>query len=171
MGSDYHASHDPQRQREALPGLLHGSYVTLGLTEFREAYLLLAQGIEHPESLPHFQLPERFQDLATGETCNLQDTAFMRAWIVSGESFRDDAKRVSFHARVDRVLPLATADCYAAYVDHEESSIHVALLLAILHVPFSMRTPDDVLALLFDSELRSKLANVAGEGTARGLTH
>jgi len=138
-------------------GLDKGDYVALTAEEFRAGYDTFSAGIagELPVD-PAF--PTEYQDGRTGEATPLPDTPFNRAWYAASKLFTDEAKRVSFGARLERVMPIALDRKYAKYVNRQAGSLHIALLLAVATVRFSSRTTAKALRSAFDMEVRRHVA-------------
>jgi hypothetical protein len=145
------------------PGLDRGNYVALEIEEFRHAYDVFSASLDGllPRD-PDF--PAEVQDAQTGLAVPLEDTPFNRAWFASGKLFVDDAKRVSFYARVAEVMPIALDRRYAKYVNRGRGSFHVALLGAVAGVAFSSRTKPKALRAAFDAEFRRRRAAVVDPG-------
>ncbi len=139
------------------PGLGKGEYVTLSFEEFRHGYDVFSAALEGTLPLdPTF--PKVYQDGRTGEATPMEDTAFTRAWYSAGKLFTDEAKRISFYARVKRVMDIALSPKYAKYVNRAAGSFHVALLGAVAAVRFSSRTNPKALRAAFDAEFHRYLA-------------
>jgi hypothetical protein len=104
-----------------------GEFVPLTIGEFREAYATFGDGLDGKLSRdPDF--PSEYLDAVTGAARPLQDTPFNRAWIAAGKLFADEAKRISFYQRVEKVVPIAEGAKYSKYVDRNTGSYHIALL-------------------------------------------
>lgn len=100
----------------------------------------------------------------TGAAKPLEDTPFNRAWIAAGKLFSDEAKRISFYQRVEKVMPIAADKKSSKYVDREAGSFHIALLAAVAVVRFSFRTTPKALRAAFDAEFRGRLATTVDPG-------
>ena len=98
------------------PGLDRGDYVPLGFEEFRHGYDVFSAGIAG-ELPPDPTFPTICQDGGTGAATPMPDTPFNQAWYAAGTVFEDVAKRLSFYARVERVMDIALSPKYAKYVD------------------------------------------------------
>ena len=96
----------------SVPGLSRGDYVALSLEEFRNAYDTFSAALagELPRD-PEF--PTQYHDAHTGQAIRLEDTPFNRAWFAAGKLFNDPARRISFYARVEHVMPIALDRKYA----------------------------------------------------------
>src|SRR5258707_4164881 len=103
-------------------------------------------------------IPPKYHDPVPGPAKPVEDTPFNRAWIAAGKLFADEAKRISFYQRVEKVMPLAANKKYRKYVDREAGSFHIALLAAVAAVRFSFRTTPKALRAAFDAEFRRHLA-------------
>ena len=139
------------------PGLDRGDFVPLSVMEFRNAYLLLQDGLDGllPKD-PDF--PKFIQDAATGEPKAFEDTPFNRAWHAVAKHFDDITKRISFQYRVLHLMPMVTRDRkYAKYLVNRKP--HIAMQAAIASVPFSLRTTTKALRAAFDREFRQRLAS------------
>src|SRR5690348_3387106 len=91
--------------RVTVPGVRSGTLVPIEVDTFRRAYRTFVDALDSdPPRDPDF--PTHIQDAATGEPAILEDTPFNRAWIAAARLFDDDGERISFQARVERVLPL-----------------------------------------------------------------
>src|SRR5438309_2155146 len=84
----------------------------------------------------------------------LPDTPFNRAWYAAHQLFADEAKQISFGARIHRVIPIALDQKYAKYVDRRTNWFHLTLMTAMATVRFSSRTTPKALRAAFDAELR-----------------
>lgn len=143
-----------------------GEFVPLGVEEFRHAYDVFSAGVAG-ELPPDPSFPTLFLDASTGAPAPLTDNAFNRAWYAAGKLFADEAKRLSFYARVQHVMPIALTPKYAKYVNVAAGSLHIALLAAVGAVRFSSRTTPKALRSAFDAELRRRLASLADPGHDR----
>jgi hypothetical protein len=143
--------------REQFPHGLHKrDYVPLTLRELTAAYDTLRVGLAG--ELPHDpNFPTHYQHVVTGRATPLPDTPFNRAWYAAGKLFGDEAKRLSFYARVQEVMPIALGRKYAKYIDRKEGSMDVALLGAVATVRFSSRTKPKALRAAFDAELKRQV--------------
>ena len=88
----------------------------------------------------------------------LPDTPFKRAWYAADKLFTEEAKRISFGARIHRVIPIALDRKYAKYVDRQTNWFHIALMTAAATVRFSARTTSKALRVAFDAEFRRQTA-------------
>ena len=146
------------------PGVDRGDYVTLTMEEFLEAYDTFSAGLEG--KLPRDpDYPTEYQEATTGKATPLPDTAFGRAWYAAGKLFDDEARRVSYYARVQHIMPIALSKKYNKYVDREGGGFHAALLMAIARVQFSSRTTSNAMRSSFDAEFRRQIAAVDSDDT------
>jgi hypothetical protein len=135
----------------------HREFVPLTVEEFRNGYATFSDGLDG--KLPRDpDFPAEYHDAVTGAAKPVEDTPFNRAWIAAGKLFADEAKRISFYQRVEKVMPLAANKKYRKYVDREAGSFHIALLAAVAAVRFSFRTTPKALRAAFDAEFRRRLA-------------
>jgi hypothetical protein len=144
------------------PGVLSGNYVPLDLEEFRNAYATLV----HVDAgllpcAPDF--PKGIFDATTQRPQPFPDTPFNRAWYTAGKLFDDEAKRVSFYWRMNRVLPLTEDPKYKKYISAGGLGMHLALMTAVAMVPGSERTTPKALRATFDAMFRKVLAAVDPE--------
>jgi hypothetical protein len=109
-------------------------------------------------------IPTEYHDAVTGAAKPVEDTPFNRAWIAAGKLFADEAKRISFYQRVEKVMPVAADKKYKKYVEREAGSLHIALLAAVAAVRFSFRTTPKALRAAFDAEFRHRLATAVNPG-------
>jgi len=146
----------PTGERRA--AIISGEFVPLTLEEFRNGYATFGDGLDG--KLPRDpDFPAEYHDAVTGE-----DTPFNRAWIEAGKLFIDEAKRISFYQRVEKVMPIAADKKYGKYVDRQAGSFHIALLGAVAAVRFSFRTTPKALRAAFDAEFRHRLAAAVDPG-------
>lgn len=129
------------------PDLDAGSdYVALSSGELRAGYDTFSAGIAGKLPFdPTFPTP-------------LPDTPFNRAWYAADQRFADETKRISFGARIHRVILIALDRKYAKYVDHRTNWFHIALMTAVAAVRFSSRTTPKALRAAFDAEFRRQTA-------------
>lgn len=129
------------------PDLDTGSdYAALSSGEFRAGYDTFSAGIAGKLPFdPTFPTP-------------LPDTPFNRAWHAADRLFTDEAKRISFGARIHRVIPIALDRKYAKYVDRPTNWFHIALMTTVAAVRFSSRTTPKMLRAAFDAEFRRQTA-------------
>jgi len=145
-----------------------GEFVPLTVEEFRNGYATFSDGLDG--NLPRDpDFPTEYHDAVTGTAKPLEDSPFNRAWIAAGKLFADEAKRISFYQRVEKVMPIAADRKYSKYVDREAGSFHIALLGAVAAVPFSFRTTPKALRAAFDAEFRRCLAAAVDPGEPNKL--
>ena len=53
------------------------------------------------------RIPTEYHDAVTGAAKPVEDTPFNRAWFAAGKLFADEAKRMSFYQRVEKMMPIA----------------------------------------------------------------
>ena len=87
--------------------------------------------------------------------------------IASDDLFDNVAERLSFYARVTKVLPLTRYRKYRKYVDRERGPLHIALVAAVATVAFSSDDTPRVLRVAFDVEFRRQLAASISGKTSR----
>src|SRR6267154_5425471 len=137
--------------------IISGEFLPLTVEEFRNGYATFSDGLDG--KLPRDpDFPTEYHDAVTGSAKPVEDTPFNRAWIAAGKLFTDEAKRISFYQRVEKVMPIAADKKYSKYVDREAGSFHIALLGAVAAVRFSFRTTPKALRVAFDAEFRHRLA-------------
>jgi hypothetical protein len=143
--------------------IISGEFVPLTVEEFRNGYATFSDGLDG--KLPRDpDFPTEYHDAVTGAAKPVEDTPFNRAWIAAGKLFADEAKRISFYQRVEKVMPIAADKKYRKYVDREAGSFHIALLAAVAAVRFSFRTTPKALRAAFDSEFRRQLVATVDPG-------
>lgn len=125
-------------------------YVVLSSGEFRAAYDTFSAGIAG-------KLP-----FDPSFPASLPNTAFNRARYAAGKLLADQAKRLSFGARIERVLPIALDKKYAKYVNRTVGWFHLELLTAMATVRFSSKTTTKALRAAFDAEFRRQLGKSPG---------
>lgn len=125
-------------------------YVALSSGEFRAAYdtfnASLAGKLPFDPTFP----------------ASLPASPFNRAFHAAGKLLAEEAKRLSFGARIQRVLPIALDKKYAKYVSHTAGWFHLELLTAMATVRFSSKTTPKALRTAFDTEFRRQLARGPG---------
>jgi len=148
-------------------GLGAGDYLELSIDEFRNGYDTLSAGLGSRLPVdPEF--PTTYLDGKTGMETVMPDSVFNRAWFAAGKLFEDLDKRISFYARVERVMAIALEDKkYAKYVDREAGSFHIALFAAVAAVRFSARTTPKALRKAFAIEFRRCLAGVEAVSSSK----
>jgi hypothetical protein len=155
------SSQVPKGDRRA--AIISGEFVPLTVEEFRNGYATFSDGLDG--KLPRDpDFPTEYHDAVTGAAKPVEDTPFNRAWIAAGKLFADEAKRISFYQRVEKVMPVAADKKYKKYVDREAGSLHIALLAAVAAVRFSFRTTPRALRDAFDAEFRRHLAATVDPG-------
>ncbi len=155
------SSQVPKGDRRA--AIISGEFVPLTVQEFRNGYATFSDGLDG--NLPHDpDFPTEYHDAVTGTAKPVEDTPFNRAWIAAGKLFTDEAKRISFYQRVEKVMPIAADKKYGKYVDRQGGSFHIALLAAVAAVRFSFRTTPKALRAAFDAEFRRRLAAAVDPG-------
>jgi hypothetical protein len=143
--------------------IISGEYVPLTVEEFRNGYATFSDGLDG--KLPRDpDFPTEYHDAVTGAAKPLEDTHFNRAWIAAGKLFVDEAKRISFYQRVEKVMPIAADKKYSNYVDRQAGSFHIALLAAVAAVRFSYMMTPKTLRAAFDAEFRRRLATTVDPG-------
>jgi hypothetical protein len=143
--------------------IISGEFVPLTVEEFRNGYATFSDGLDG--KLPRdLDFPAEYHDAVTGTARPVEDTPFNRAWIAAGKLFTDEAKRISFYQRVEKVMPVAADKKYSKYVDRQAGSFHIALLAAVAAVRFSFRTTPKALRAAFDAEFRRRLAVTVDPG-------
>lgn len=125
-------------------------YVALSSGEFRAAYDTFSAGMAG-------KLP-----FDPSFPASLPNTAFNRASYAAGKRLADEARRLSFGARIQRVLPIALERKYAKYVNQEAGWFHLELLTAMATVRFSSKTTIKTLRVAFDAEFRRQLGKGPG---------
>jgi hypothetical protein len=149
--------------RDRRDAIIGGDFVPLTVEEFRNGYATFSDGLDG--KLPRDpDFPTEYHDAVTGTARPVEDTPFNRAWIAAGKLFSDEAKRISFYQRVEKVMPIAADKKYSKYVDREAGSFHIALLAAVATVRFSFRTTPKALRSSFDAEFRRRLAVTVDPG-------
>lgn len=147
-------------QGEFPPGLDRGDYVALTFEEMRDAYNTFSAGLNGElEQDPAF--PATYKDAETGLEVPLADTPANRARFAAAKLFDDDAKRISFMARINKVMSIALGPKYAKYVDDDRGAFHAAILIAAGGVRFSVRTNPKALRAAFDRGFRLALQRFA----------
>src|ERR1700716_1335236 len=122
----------PTGERRA--AIISGEFVPLTVEEFRNGYATFSDGVDG--KLPRDpDFPTEYHDAVTSAAKPVEDTPFNRAWIAAGTLFTDEAKRISFYQRVEKVMPVAADKKYKKYFDREAGSLHIALLAAVAAVP------------------------------------
>jgi len=142
-------------------GCAQGDFVPLSMEEFRHAYATFDAVLAGRRTVG-VQYLDLIQDAKTGDAVRLEDTPFNRAWITAGMEFSDEAKRISFYWRVERVLPLAAEEQYAKYRNRAAASMHIALVSAIARVPGSYRTTTKTLRASLEALFLRNRAVVEG---------
>lgn len=140
-------------------GTTKGDFVPLSMEEFRHAYATFDAILSGRRTIG-VEFLDLVQDAKTGDAVRLEDTPFNRAWITAGMEFADEAKRVSFYWRVERVLPLAVEEQYDKYRDRKAASMHIALMMAVARVPGSYRTTTKTLRASLEALFHRYLAVV-----------
>jgi hypothetical protein len=149
--------------RDGRAAIISGEFVPLTVEEFRNGYATFSDGLDG--KLPRDpDFTTEYHDAVTGAAKPVEDTPFNRAWIAAGKLFADEAKRISFYQRVEKVMPVAADKKYKKYVDREAGSFHIALLAAVAAVRFSFRTTPKALRAAFDAEFRHRLATAVDPG-------
>jgi hypothetical protein len=98
------SSQVPKGDRRA--AIISGEFVPLTIEEFRNGYATFSDGLDG--KLPRDpDFPTEYHDAVTGGARPVEDTPFNRAWIAAGKLFTDEAKRISFYQRVEKVMPIA----------------------------------------------------------------
>ena len=88
------------RRRAAI---ISGEFVPLTVQEFRNGYATFSDGLDG--KLPRDpDFPTEYHDAVTGAAKPVEDSPFNRAWIAAGKLFADEAKRISFYQRVEKVM-------------------------------------------------------------------
>jgi hypothetical protein len=146
------------------PGIDKGNFVPLDAVEFRKAYATVVEtviGVLPPD--PDFTT--EYQDAISGEARRCEDTPINRGIFKASKLFDDDAKRISFMFRFNKVMPIALEERkYAKYRNAEGSTMHLALLAAVAGMPFSQRTTTNqrtttkMLRATLDAAFRNALA-------------
>ena len=154
---------DPKVHR--VPGLHGGDFVPLTVEEFQNAYstfLAVRSG-----EMPSDPLPKEYFDAPSGEMKAIEDTPFNRAWVTAGKTIDDDNKRLSFYKRLEMVMPIIRDKKYDKYVGWGKGNMHVAVVVAIATVPFSIRTTPKALRAAFDAIFRRALSSAVDPGETR----
>ena len=143
------------------PDLDKGDYVALSSGEFRAAYDMFSAGVAGKLPFdPSF--PTEYQHARTGVVTPLPDTPFNRAWFAAGKLFTDEARQISFGARIHRVVPIALDQKYAKYIDRRTNWFHIALMTAMASVRFSSKTTPKALRAALDLEFRRQARSHGG---------
>lgn len=150
-------------------GVNQGDFVPLSMEEFRHAYATFDAVLAGRRTIG-VKFLDLIQDVKTGEAARLEDTPFNRAWITAGMEFADEAKRISFYWRVERVLPLAAEEQYDRYRNRAAASMHIALVSAIARVPGSYRTTTKTLRASLEALFKRYLA-VIGDRPSDAKDH
>src|SRR5258708_9351593 len=105
--------------------IISGEFVPLTVEEFRNGYATFSDGLDG--KLPRDpDFPTEYHDAVTGAVKPVEDTPFNLAWIAAGKQFADEAKRISFYQRVERVMPIAAEKNYRKYLTRAAGSFHTA---------------------------------------------
>jgi hypothetical protein len=142
---------------ERRQAIMRADFVPLMAAEFQAGNAIIV-GVLTGTMAPASTLPTQIHDAATDQAANVQDTPLLRAWLTAGLHFTDEAKRMSFFYRQNKVMPLTKLPPYAEYVDKEAGSMHIALATAVASVRFSARTTPKALRAAFDAEFQRQLA-------------
>jgi hypothetical protein len=87
--------------------------------------------------------------------------------VTAGKTIDDDNKRLSFYKRLEMVMPIIRDKKYAKYIGWGQGTMHVALVVAIAAVPFSIRTTPKALRAAFDAIFRRALSSAVDPGETR----